>query len=626
MGRFASRRSNSAGRYACAISLGSALAALVPARARAQAEPTTIAGRYSPYEQESIDQALTQLGTDLDPSPEGKPVEAIDIVTLDVIEKRDPAPGILNALHATTRRYVIDREVLIRPGERYRQVLCDETARNLGGLPQLSLVLCTATRGHDGGSVRVLVVTKDVWSLRLGWDVVYVGKGLESLQLVPTETNLGGTHQIALVRYIYQPESQSIALGYRIPRLAGERISLVAESGIIWNRQGSPEGSTGSLAVARPLYSARTEWGWAIGSLWSNQIVRRYQDAKLYYDAKGVPWQYRAERSAVGANVTRSFGWAIKNDFTLGAEMNIRQYHPPDVPTRADPSPSEARDGYPALPARLPTPEDIAAFTAAHVPTSDRRVGPFLQYHAYTSNYLRVLDLETLGLQEDFRLGHDLALRFYPIRQELGSSRNFMGTYAGAEYTVGLGDGFARAAVDTTIEADANGIADGAVSGDVRVVTPRLGLGRLVFDAGGLNRFRNYLNRTSYIGGSGRLRGYPSNYFNGKDIVAYNFEFRSRPVEILSCQLGGAAFFDAGHAANGMNHLEPRHSVGFGFRVLFPQLDRLVFRGDVGFPLERGGDPQVRPYSVTVAFEQAFAVPSLGGQISPASATGWLGQ
>jgi hypothetical protein len=61
-----------------------------------------------------------------------------------------------------------------------------------------------------------------------------------------------------------------------------------------------------------------------------------------------------------------------------------------------------------------------------------------------------------------------------------------------------------------------------------------------------LNRYRNYLNRQTFLGGDGRLRGYPSSYFVGKDIIAYNFEFRSRPLEILSCQLGTAAFYDVG--------------------------------------------------------------------------------
>jgi hemolysin activation/secretion protein len=147
-----------------------------------------------------------------------------------------------------------------------------------------------------------------------------------------------------------------------------------------------------------------------------------------------------------------------------------------------------------------------------------------------------------------------------------------------------------------------------------------------VFDAGALNRYRNYLNRQSYLGGDSRLRGYPSTFFVGKDVIVYNLEFRSRPLQILSCQLGAAAFYDVGHVANGFSRLHPRQAVGVGFRVLFPQLDRVVFRGDVGFPLARPLDAGVPPFTVSIAFEQAFSVPSIGGRTSTSLPTGWLGQ
>ncbi|MET0591181.1 MAG: hypothetical protein ABW133_00675, partial [Polyangiaceae bacterium] len=222
--------------------------------------------------------------------PEGKVVEGIDIVTLDVVEPRDPAPGALNLLHATTRRYVIEREILVRPGEAFSAFRCDETSRNLRLLQQLSLVVCTATQGSTADSVRVLVITKDVWSLRMGWDISITGGGLDSLQLVPTETNLGGTQQIAFARFLYQPESRALGFGYRVPRLAGQRLDLIAEAGLIWNRLGHVEGSNGSIGVARALYSARTEWAWAVGANWRDEITRRYQNGQLARDANGVPW------------------------------------------------------------------------------------------------------------------------------------------------------------------------------------------------------------------------------------------------------------------------------------------------------------------------------------------------
>ena len=67
--------------------------AAVPTALHAQADPTSAAAAYSPYEQATIDEATARLESRVDPDPEGKVVEGVDVVTLDVIERRDPAPG-----------------------------------------------------------------------------------------------------------------------------------------------------------------------------------------------------------------------------------------------------------------------------------------------------------------------------------------------------------------------------------------------------------------------------------------------------------------------------------------------------------------------------------------------------
>jgi hypothetical protein len=127
------------------------------------------------------------------------------------------------------------------------------------------------------------------------------------------------------------------------------------------------------------------------------------------------------------------------------------------------------------------------------------------------------------------------------------------------------------------------------------------------------NRYKNYLNAHTAVGGEDRLRGYPTQYFIGKDTVFYNIEFRSRAVEILKAQLGGVLFFDAGDAAEGVGNLHPKQSVGFGFRTLFPQVNRLVLRTDFAFPLERGPFPEtgspglVPPFGFFFSFDQAFS-------------------
>ncbi len=118
---------------------------------------------------------------------------------------------------------------------------------------------------------------------------------------------------------------------------------------------------------------------------------------------------------------------------------------------------------------------------------------------------------------------------------------------------------------------------------------------------------------TTFLGGDTSLRGYPSSFFVGKDVIVYNLEFRSRPVEIFSAQVGIALFHDVGDAYDGLSELRLRRGVGMGLRMLFPQLSRMVLRADLGVPLSLGslsaqeGDAaRVPPVSFFLSFGQAF--------------------
>jgi hypothetical protein len=610
-------------RVAIAASLVAVLAIVTPARAQA---PTTTRGAYSTYEQETISRTLAAVRGKIDPHPLGKIVEKVDVFPLEVFEDRDPPPNLLNFFHVTTKPYVLDRESLLRPGQRYEQTFADETARNLAALPELSLVLVLALEGSEPGRVRVLVITKDVWSLRLNWNAAFTPGGVEDLYLQPSETNFLGTNQTIFAQYEYQPESQTFGVGYTVPRLDGRRLQLNAQANIIINNtSGDAEGSLGEVKIERPVFSSVTDWVWSTGVLWDDEIFRNYINARLAtYDPCGspacnthIPYEYRSRRIIENAQVTRSFGWEQKNDFTLGAEINRNV-------DRVDENTSSF------------APAAVADFTRTQVPVGDTRVGPYVQWHSYTTNYIRVLDYDTLALQEDFRQGHDVWLRLYPVAQALGSSRNFVGTYAAAQYTARVGSGILRASVESTTEAEADRLTDASVGANIHLATPRLGIGRLVFDGSVLNRYRNYLNLQTFLGGDTRLRGFPTSSVHGKDAAAANVEFRTLPIEILSCEIGGVAFFDSADAADGFDHLVLQHSVGFGFRALFPWLDRSVFRADVGFPVGTIAPLQsgvaVSPWSFFISFRQAIPFSTVGltsaasGGFVPTTVGGALGQ
>ena len=286
-----------------------------------------------------------------------------------------------------------------------------------------------------------------------------------------------------------------------------------------------------------------------------------------------IPYEYRSARSQASVAVARSFGWAIKNDFTLSLEASHAQYRPFDLPFI---NPAAASD-----------------FITHAMPVSDDRAYPALEWRSYSTSFLRVIDMETYGLQEDVRLGHFIDVKVYP--NLLGyagasSARGFVGVYAEAGYTVPIRDGVLRLDVQTTTETGQlqpggpTQVIQGVVDATSYFASPRTPIGRIVFSARIVDRYANYLNTLTYLGADTRLRGYPSSFFFGQDMVAANLEYRSRPLEIWKVQLGGVVFWDAGEAFDKWSDFHPVHDVGFGLRALFPTFDRIVFRADVGFP------------------------------------------
>lgn len=560
---------------------------------------------YSPYEAETEKLVLAKLGAEIDPTPAGKTIESIGSVRLDVFEKRDFLPTFVlkavNFFHATSKGFVIEREVLTTVGERYDAIAVDETARNLRALPQLSLVLIVPLRGSRPDKVRILVITKDVWSLRVQWDIAATSGGLERLILQPAEINLLGLHHTIGGTFVYQPLSTSLGLRYTIPRIRDSRVAVTASGNVIINNPaGSPEGSFGVVSIGQPLWSAHTEWAWSSSVQWRDEITRRYSGAQLAgFDSKltaakdNIPDEYRSDVVQAFAGVTRSYGWAYKNDFVLSLEATHNRYAAADDLSRFDRA-------------------AVADFEKRRLPVSDDRFYPALEWRSYTTNFTRVLDLETLGLQEDVRLGHWLDAKVYPVSQNLGSTRTFFGFFGEVGYTLPIKDGVMRADVQSTTEANDQQVLEGILQVNGYLASPRTPIGRLVWNGTLLNRYANYLNTTSTIGGNNRLRGYPTNYFFGKDVVASNLEYRTRAFEVLKVMFGGVLFYDIADAFDGWSNLHPRHTVGVGLRALFPQFDRIVFRADLGVPIARTADRDVGAVSFFLTFAQAFSLPAFG--------------
>ena len=128
------------GRRAASIPLLAAL--LIAVLARSAAAQTTAIGdlrQLGRLEQESVGDALANLHVAVDPSPAGKTIGRIFVVNLPVFSQRDWYFQLLNIFHWTTRPYILQRELLLKPGQVYDQALVEESTRNIQNPPPIVL-------------------------------------------------------------------------------------------------------------------------------------------------------------------------------------------------------------------------------------------------------------------------------------------------------------------------------------------------------------------------------------------------------------------------------------------------------------------------------------------------------
>ncbi len=79
------------------------------------------------YEERLISWALEQQGRELDPAPEGKPIEEVLVSTEEVFQSGDFLPTFFNIFHWKTKDRLILQEVLQQPGETWNPLRVAET-------------------------------------------------------------------------------------------------------------------------------------------------------------------------------------------------------------------------------------------------------------------------------------------------------------------------------------------------------------------------------------------------------------------------------------------------------------------------------------------------------------------
>jgi hypothetical protein len=548
-------------------------------------------------ERQAVDEALLARGLEVDSAPAGRVVGTIHVFNHDVFSSRDWYFQVLNVFHRTTREEAIRREVLLRPGAAFDQEIVEESTRNLRNADFSNLVVILPVKASHPAKVDLLVVTRDVWSLRFNTDYEYQDGTLVYLTTSLSENNLFGWRKKVSLNFNLYRGAYALGPTYVDPNVSGTRLTFLASYRAWFNRStGAHEGSGGRATLTYPLYSLASRWGASLDASHEDRVYRGYlQDMLRLVDLKGtpeleaLPWIYRARHSAVVTSVTRSFGRRVVQRVSAGHSFSVRR--------------TAVTDDFPEADEAL-----RARFLREWAGPAERISALFAGYALFTPRYRVYRDLDTFDLREDAYVGPTLNLGVSRGLLFLGSETDHVGLSAGAGWSFDLGGGFQRISMSWSTRLDDGALTDRTVSAGAYFASPILLRTLRLTASAGASRLTHAQRRLPFtLGGEHALRGYALGEFVGKSQFLTHAEVRSRALSVASLRLGIVIFHDAGHAADSFSDLVPHHDMGLGLRLLIPQLNYYVIRCDWAFAFRHTMYTRAGwPGRFSAGFRQAF--------------------
>ncbi|MDX1577914.1 MAG: hypothetical protein R3266_05495 [Gemmatimonadota bacterium] len=197
----------------------------------------------------------------------------------------NPFLGLANDLHATTKRYVIRRELLLRAGAVYDSSLAAESERNLRALGLFRSVRVDTSSVNGRRALRV--TTKDAWSLQPRATARIASDGTLTGSFGVTETNVAGTGNSLRLWYVRQADRDGLVMSGSVRRLRGTRVGLSGAWSNLSDR------SAGRWSVANPFRSFSDRWSvFYGGEAFSGRVLQfRVPDASV---RDTTEWRRRA--------------------------------------------------------------------------------------------------------------------------------------------------------------------------------------------------------------------------------------------------------------------------------------------------------------------------------------------
>jgi hypothetical protein len=570
----------------------------------------------SALERASVRRALTRRGYTVEPSPWGKVIGRVHVYNEDVFAEKSRFLQFFNNFHVTTRERAILKETVIGAGEVWDQERVEETARRLRDPLWSSVIAAVPVMSAEPGKVDLLVVTRDIWSLRLNTQYLFQEGKLTNLSISLSENNFLGTRSVLAAAVTMDQGTLATGPLFIDKNLFGQHVELRARVDAVLNRDDllqrgtwSREGSQSTIALSRNLWSLASKWGAGVTFTHRYAIDRSFVGTNLRQvrcpldgadcltggfnpaevpDEEKLPYIYEMRRWGVSSHAVRQFGGkALKQQLTLGHSVDSQR---PRV-----------------LDSFAGTPEQRGPFERAVLPRSEVASVPFVAYTFFTPRFKTLRNVSTFDLAEDVRFGPDLDVSYGVGLEVLGSDDNFQRGSAAFSWTVPwCRDGFVRPILGASTRRQDGEWIDNTSQLTLRAVSPTYWYARLVSQLIIATRWNDASNRFFTIGSDDGLRGFSINEFSGQRLVRGNFELRSIPLPIWVFRVGTVLFYDVGGAANSFGNLRLNHDVGLGFRMLIPQTSRELFRFDLAIPVNDGARTRAGSPAFIAGFESAF--------------------
>jgi hypothetical protein len=477
---------------------------------------------------------------------------------------------LINKLHIITKDHVIEKQLLLKPGDLYSKRLSDESGRILRLNRYLYDVAITPTAKHDG-VVDLSVSTRDVWTLKPSLSASRKG-GENKTILGIHELNLLGRGQAVRIERVEDVDRTTSSFEFGDAHFGDSWVStdlLLSDNS---------DGHTNFLSIIRPFYALNTPWSAGVTAFDNDQRSTLYD-----LGAAAAEYQHENEKFTAfgGWSAGLRNGWVRR--YTTGVVLDDNLF-------------SEVVDGT----------------LAAAIPEDRELVYPFLGLELIQNQFETTHNREQIGETEDFFTGTRFSARLGHASENIGADRDAI-LYR-ASYSRGFG------AIDKTAllvstwasgREENSGSANALVGLSARFYSQQSEKRLFFATIRGVHGHHLDLDNPVELGGDSGLRGYPLRYQSGDASFLFTIEQRYfwdvYPFRLF--RVGGAIFADVGRTWGdnpvGGESAGWLRDVGFGFRFAPTRTGtRKILHRDIAFPLD--GDASIDDVQILLTSKKTF--------------------